>query len=1076
VIRIKYGQEARKKGDLAGAREHFRSALAFHPDAPAILQEMVLACADDPEQRALYGERLLRACCDKDGRVKLDPNVRKALPKEEVALWEKLCQTRASAVAELGRFADKVKDGKGCLGNGMVARWCAELGHELMAEAPQLYRTYGQGLQKDVDRSSPERELVIVALQRLMARAPKTTAAKSAAEATTPEWLRQQEQSIRAARILAGLGQQASFKDTQGPAAPELASVRGAAAEARERLQTEAAERAGKVWSIDELKALDAAQRSAFTLAHREWSNPGIARSPTGLYRIETICGFETLLGAAETIELHHRRLCDHFGADPFQGRPGDVHIVPEHAGLESEGVPFWWAAGFQSGDRTTVRFAWGNVPALGRLLTHELTHRFDGAVFPFQPAWLTEGHAVWTAASYAKMADEHCIDGFLDVGSCLGAGNYGQAERLRHLIEGTIEDYRDNYAAGCALYMFLRTWPVEGEPKYRARLDEFRKNGRAGVGKAFEYFTHLFCDGKNGRPAGFPEFAAEFQGFLEGIARWSDHKRDAQNKWVARYVRERGPSDNGEMLGDEPTHTWEREHAEPFFGQEHAAAAGALLAEVGENEAAAAAFLWALAVDGWQARTALPLPALLQGLGRTDAAAAATVLTRARFPAAVAPTPVPFAATLTRTQALLTQLAAAGTAFASQGQPAAAARLRAERDRVAAWLGQPPLSGEAGPGTPGDTTVHPFTAFGLTEDSLTGYDKQRHAGLWFVTPELDLHVGREQPRNATGLQDRTAQVRSAFVRSVEWQAPGAYSIRARIHFTTSYAAAAIVFGHVRRDRDLRLHLASGDYNYAVGRSEDDHGSGKVSLKLEGLWERDQHMPFANPEALCDPGGESGIGIEIQVRGPSVLVLVEGEAVIRYAVHDGTPIEGSIGFATSVGAIRVQEPRVQRLDRTAALPPATAVSAIGLDPLTPATSVLDDLLLRPVHGIPTAACGTLVLWIPQVEDTDGMLTRLHRLLPILASMRSDRVQYPASWQLCVPEAMDEEAVKKVQGVLQEPGGEPLPVLRHRWRAVFTGDPWLLFVDEPGLLRAAAQLDDVQLHSRVARWARLFRRR
>src|SRR5689334_95132 len=143
VIRLKYGQDARKKGDLAAARDHLRSALAFHPDAPAILQEMVLACADDPEQRALYGERLLRACCDKDGRVKLDPNVRKALPKDEVALWEKLCQTRAAAVAELCRFADKLKDGKGSLGNGMVARWCAELGHELMAEAPQLYRAYG---------------------------------------------------------------------------------------------------------------------------------------------------------------------------------------------------------------------------------------------------------------------------------------------------------------------------------------------------------------------------------------------------------------------------------------------------------------------------------------------------------------------------------------------------------------------------------------------------------------------------------------------------------------------------------------------------------------------------------------------------------------------------------------------------------------------------------------------------------------------------------------------------------------------------------------------------------------------
>ena len=59
----------------------------------------------------------------------------------------------------------------------------------------------------------------------------------------------------------------------------------------------------------------------------------------------------------------------------PFDGRRGVARIVPEVDDLETEGAPYWWAAGFQSGDRTTVRFSWGTIPGLGRTLTHELTH-----------------------------------------------------------------------------------------------------------------------------------------------------------------------------------------------------------------------------------------------------------------------------------------------------------------------------------------------------------------------------------------------------------------------------------------------------------------------------------------------------------------------------------------------------------------------------------------------------------------------------------------------------------------------------------------------------------------------------
>ncbi len=67
---------------------------------------------------------------------------------------------------------------------------------------------------------------------------------------------------------------------------------------------------------------------------------------------------------------------------------------MPEACGLESEGAPFWWAGGFQSGDLTVLRSAWSDVEGLGRGLTHELTHRFVHFYLPGAPRWLNEGLA----------------------------------------------------------------------------------------------------------------------------------------------------------------------------------------------------------------------------------------------------------------------------------------------------------------------------------------------------------------------------------------------------------------------------------------------------------------------------------------------------------------------------------------------------------------------------------------------------------------------------------------------------------------------------------------------------------
>jgi len=199
---------------------------------------------------------------------------------------------------------------------------------------------------------------------------------------------------------------------------------------------------------------------------------------------------------------MHHDRLAKWYGSDPFATRPGLCRIVPEASGLESEGAPFWWAGGFQGGDTTTVRFSVGSIEGLGHLLTHELTHRFDGALFPGIPAWLAEGKAVWTGNAYANCEDDAFDERWASIGTIEAAfiKGYGDLGKLTKLITGTLDDYRDNYVAGFALYVYLHTRKPQGTATVFAdRLVKFQKEARGKKGK--EHFEACFCDGKEGRP-----------------------------------------------------------------------------------------------------------------------------------------------------------------------------------------------------------------------------------------------------------------------------------------------------------------------------------------------------------------------------------------------------------------------------------------------------------------------------------------------------------------------------------------------------------------------------------------------
>ena len=360
--------------------------------------------------------------------------------------------------------------------------------------------------------------------------------------------------------------------------------------------------------------------------------------------------------------------------------------------------------------------------------------------------------------------------------------------------------------------------------------------------------------------------------------------------------------------------------------------------------------------------------------------------------------------------------------------------------------------------------------ASGFAESELLGYDERRRKGLWFVTDSGDLHVGRDKPRENTGVLDRRAHQRDAYAHSVEWLQPGHFVVRGRIHWTTSYVSGAIVLGHTRRDRGIRIRFSAGDYAYAIGRSE-RQGGGRVRLNLDGLWERDGKLRTNKTcETVEVPEHQNWFEFEIRVRGPRVEVWSGGEQRLVYSVHDATPIEGHVGFAVGQGAIRVQQPTVQRLDDELTSP------FVGLDVAQQPDLPLEELMNLQTRGLPTYRDGTVVLWLPTVDEGETS-SRLGRAIRPLSRILQQPLHYPQPWVVCLPHDTPQEERDAVVRDMRDLRPGEWPVVEHRVRAPFDSRyPWLLFLDGSGTLRAAADCRDVQIVTRFERWARRYRGR
>ncbi len=968
----------------------------------------------------------------------------------------------------------------------LEAWWAAGLARALTSAAPALRASCADDLDPGFTLSRKLPTKVTAALRKVM------NGALSGGRG---------DEAARAALILAGLGAQAGFDDLQDEPHQSAAGLAEQAAAGLARARKMLARGAREPWTLEELEDLDEEQAVAFTREHGHFGHPARGLSPESRYLVETICGFETILGVVATVEDHHRRLAGWYGEDPFKDRQGLVRIVPESAGLEAESTPFWWAGGFQAGDLTVLKFSCGTIEGLGHGLTHELTHRFDGALFPGMPAWLAEGRAVWTGGAFGWSGDEHFVEDHVSFGTVERTfiKGYGGRRNLERLISGTIDDYRDNYFAGYALYVYLATWEEDGRRLFADRLEGYMRDIARGRDDPLSWFAERFADGEAGRPADMEAFTAGFGAFVRGFY-W-----DSRAPWTSRYESSIKRV-NGPWVYDEPTWTWERSRAEPYYGQDHARRAGMLLLELGKRREASEAFLWALSVDE---RSPLRNALLAEVLDELGSRGAAWCLRNeneraARRAGDGGGEPCPFARELGRTTTFLAELESAAASADAAGLPLSARSLTGEHDRLATALGLP-LLGRAAPGPASDTSeasrasieepARILAADGWVEDGLTGYEERRVRELWYAEEGGDLHVGRARPRDATGRLDRASHQRHAFTRTGEWQHAGRYAIRARIRFTTSYVSAALVLGYTRRDRNLRVHLSAGDFQYAIGKKEESEEIEGVHWRVAGLRDRDGPMSgsLRGGRAVFDQP-RAHFSLEAVVDGPALHLWIEGQHVGTYHTVDGQPIEGHVGFATGQGAIEVIEPTVRRLDRSAALGSAvegTDEALGGLDLARLTDAGLKTLTNRTVRGLPRSLRGTVLIWSPlplveegEAPDVEGALQRAARSARrTMSTLHDAYASQPVV--LALSDMIDREARDALQVELRAEYGELVSIVSFAERGM-TYDlaeripgyklAWLCFVDSAGVLRVAERFFGFgqKLPDGMSHWLQVFR--
>ncbi len=989
--RIAAGRKAVAEGESDAARHHFLSALAVAPDSVDAVGALLRLDEADAEARLLWTlHAALAVATDPRGKF-TQPRSWPPVPREDLAFAQRVATLRAQAVDAAYGAASK------CAGSGRTAvlQWLDDLAHVVEDGAPAYAVPHETAFGAARGKVAADRKAVVGALLRLaqtsVARDPQT--------------------ALAAARLVRGLqGQEPAPKSA--PAAPSDAAraaldvierVRGAMR--KEETAPPRAEGGApppdpprKSWTVDELLAIESEAVPEWNREHADWSHPAVVTSPKGLYRIETTCGIATLVAVATNVETQHARLVRWIGADPFGGRQGTVRVCPDDADFESEGRPFWWAGGCQSGDLTTMIARFPRVDGIVGTLVHELTHRFDGKAFPGLPSWALEGRATYVASCARRIDSDELDERWVEWGRLWETQNRGYCRRkgFEELLRGTVADFRHNYDAGYSLWLFLTRFRgfSEGQqeaPLYAPQIPAWlRRHAKDLKTDPVERFAAAFADGRDGRAAELDALLAQFERFAgEGgsgarppaawKATWEGWERAAWEK----LARE---SNRPETLYDAATWTPDRRRSDPPApGEGRARRAAELLLANGQKSAALEALHWSLQADEPGADV-WARAAEIEGAGGDAAAAWAARATAWRLRggdvASVGAAPPSVSPAWRAAMSLATAYRDHAEQALAAGQRRVAAALRAEHDRIAEVLAVP-LAGELPPVEGGDgaaSAARPaprapelcpprgLLAEGLVEERWAPLDSE--PGMpWFQPAPDILELGRNAPAADVSGALRDAQTRKIAVRTRGWHT-GTYTVRTRVRFVSAFAYALLVVGRTGRDRGVQLRLSGGDWAYATGAKDG-------SLQLSGVaWHLDDLRPwhdhvgrtsgearFASPREVFD--------VEVVVSGPFVRVAIDGVPRGSFRRATGAPVEGAVVFGLRLGIVRFEEPAVQRhrvLGPDRASPEERFDEPLRLDrPLAFAWATAPG---RRVEGVPADPRGTLLLWFPDSTGDD----------------------------------------------------------------------------------------------------------
>jgi hypothetical protein len=203
------------------------------------------------------------------------------------------------------------------------------------------------------------------------------------------------------------------------------------------------------------------------------------------------------------------------------------------------------------------------------------------------------------------------------------------------------------------------------------------------------------------------------------------------------------------------------------------------------------------------------------------------------------------------------------------------------------------------------------------------------------------------------------------------------------------------------------------------------------------------------------------------VDGPTVELWFDGQLASAWTMLDGRPVQGLPGFFTSQGAMRVIAPEVQRQDRTLWSAAGRAMGG-GLHPERAGGSEWNDLVGRPVSGLPLGAAGTLLMWFPAEEGeriASGAAEWRAQVEAAVSGLLAAVAEAGASQCVTVvlPRELGDEAREALRARFAEapPGGLEWAVHARGsgldGRDIAVGGwrrPQLLFADPAGVLRWA----------------------